>query len=152
MVTLSRLSPTAQQRVVAGRTMVTRASVLLAWFPASWASKTCFQQDTAGSYQNVQSAVGAEDAGERMDGQLLAVRFADNRAPSTKWDIDPEFAQRNCFSATVEGYSRNLIQPALSWKSSFPLSLASLQMLGSAMPRCALSTGPQTTVCSNHGT
>ena len=31
----------------------------------------------------------------------------------TKWDIDPESAQRNCFSATVEGYSRILIQPAL---------------------------------------
>jgi hypothetical protein len=48
-----------------------------------------------------------------MDGHLLAVRFADKRAPGTKWDIDPEFTQRNCFSATVEGYSRNLIQPAL---------------------------------------
>ena len=51
------VSPTAQQRVVAGLTLVTRASALIAWFPASWASKIalCFQQDTAGLYQNVQT-------------------------------------------------------------------------------------------------
>ena len=50
---------------------------------------------------------------ERLEGHLLAVRFADNRAPGTQWNIEPEFALWNCFSATVEGYSRNLIQPAL---------------------------------------
>ena len=40
-----------------GLTVVTRASALIAWFPASWASKIapCFQQDTAGSYQSVQT-------------------------------------------------------------------------------------------------
>ena len=103
---------------------------------------------------------------ERMDGQLLAVRFADNRAPGTKWDIDPEFAQRNCFSATVEGYRRNLIQPALM--TSFAPAGATRVVLEVIIPsesgltadawkrdatvQYALSTGPQTTDCSNPGT
>ncbi|CAL1158066.1 unnamed protein product, partial [Cladocopium goreaui] len=87
-----------------------------------------FQRGSAGSYQNVQKVyiqsvrstpppqsdeASGETAGARTDGNLLAVRFADNRAPGTTWDIDTEYAQRNSFSATIEGYSNNLIQPAV---------------------------------------
>ena len=58
---------------------------------------------------------GAEEDTEanRSDGHLLAVRFADNRAPSTAWDVDNDFTQRNSFSALVTGYDKNLIQSAV---------------------------------------
>lgn len=49
----------------------------------------------------------------RSDGHLLADRFADNRAPGTQWYLDAKYAQRNNFSATIEGYTNNLIQPAV---------------------------------------
>ena len=61
-----------------------------------------------------------ERGASRSEGHLLAVRFADNRAPGTQWDIDAEYAQRNSFSATIEGYNDNLIQPAVM-KSFVPM-------------------------------
>ena len=64
-------------------------------------------------------AVG-EGGASRSDSHLLAVRFADNRAPGTQWDIDAECAQRNSFSATIEGYNDNLVQPAVM-KSFVPM-------------------------------
>lgn len=50
--------------------------------------------------------------GRRADGFLLAVQFADNCAPGTKWDIDSEYS-RDSFSVIISGYNNNVIQPAL---------------------------------------
>ena len=54
-----------------------------------------------------------EKGASRSDGLLLAVRFADNRAPGTAWDVDNDFIQRNSFSAIVTGHDKNLIQPTV---------------------------------------
>ena len=46
-------------------------------------------------------------------GKNIAVRFADNRASGTAWDVDNEFTQRNSFSAIVTAYDKNLVQPTV---------------------------------------
>ena len=50
------VSPTAQQRVVAGLTLVTRASALIAWFPASWASKIAGRARSPSAFNKTQLA------------------------------------------------------------------------------------------------
>ena len=111
------VSPTPHSRVVSGVTVVSRISALIS-LPTGqcWLLSECPE----GLIQSVRSTpppqsdeASGETAGARTDGNLLAVRFADNRAPGTTWDIDTEYAQRNSFSATIEGYSNNLIQPAV---------------------------------------
>ena len=172
------VSPTPHSRVVSGVTVVSRISALIAWFPANWASKIAplFQRGSAGSYQNIQKVyiqsvrstpppqsdeASGETAEARTDGNLLAVRFADNRAPGTKWDIDTEYAQRNSFSATIEGYSNNLIQPAVML-SFVPMSATRVVLeiitpsengiTGGKMLRCALPIGPLIIACCVRGT
>ena len=122
------LSPTAHTRQTPGVIITNRVSALIAWFPARWASQIAPRlircnnaQDVSHVYiQNVRSGAlsrptGAEGekGASRSDGLLLAVRFADNRAPGTAWDIDNDFIQRNSFSTIVTGHDKNLIQPAV---------------------------------------
>lgn len=53
-------------------------------------------------------------ASARSDVTLLAVRFADNRAPGTKWEIDSEYSRRSSFSTIkIERCSNNLIEPGV---------------------------------------
>ena len=53
-------------------------------------------------------------ASARSDGTLLAVRFADNRAPGTTWEIDSEYSRRSSFSTIIiERCSNNLIEPGV---------------------------------------
>ena len=122
------VSPTAHTRQTPGVIITNRVSALIAWFPARWANQIAPRlircnnaQDVSHVYiQNVRSGAlsrptGAEGekGASRSDGLLLAVRFADNRAPGTAWDIDNDFIQRNSFSAIVTGHDKNLIQPAV---------------------------------------
>ena len=87
-------------------------------------SKVCADPNDHGLLMSEGRAQGS------MDGHLLAVRFADNRAPGTKWDIDPEFTQWNCFSTTVEGAS-------LYWTLSIRYS--SLRISGTSLRRASRS-------------
>ena len=63
------VSPTLHSRVVSGVTVVSRVSAFIAWFPES-------------------DEASGEAAATRTDSNLLAVRFADNRAPGAQWEID----------------------------------------------------------------
>lgn len=49
----------------------------------------------------------------RAAGCLRAVRFADNKAPGIDLGIDEEWAGRGSLNSIIEGYGRNLIQPAV---------------------------------------
>ena len=88
------ISPNIHSRVVAGVTVINRVSALIAWFPATWASQITprFQRGNASACQNVQHVYIQKTGPLRSEGYLLAVRFADNRAPGTQWDIDAEYS------------------------------------------------------------
>ena len=94
------------------------ASSLLAWFPASWASKIA-PEFLANPTENGQipqiqelacpKRAGAEE-GDRQH-KLQAVRFSAKDMPFFDLDIDSEIRDGNYYAELIQGYSDNLIEP-----------------------------------------
>ena len=97
----------------AGIDLVSGVSALLAWFPASWASKVaqCFIGDAGGATQLPQEVTiqcpNREAAGtQRDDGDqvLQAVKFTDKKVPGLHLDLDEDFQTAGCFTEIIRGY------------------------------------------------
>ena len=96
-----------------GIELVSGVSAVLAWFPASWASKIapCFIGEEGGSIQAPQEVAivcphreveGMQgDAGDQV---LQAVKFTDKNAPE-------EFQASNCFTELIRGYTMGVVEP-----------------------------------------
>ena len=104
----------------AGVNLISGVSALLAWFPASWASKIAphFLQPLAGSAQPPQEVnipcPNREGIGPQRDAttkMLQAVRFADKKVAGLSLGIDEEFEAAQCFTEIIRGYSQGLVQP-----------------------------------------
>ena len=114
----------------AGIDLVSGVSALLAWFPASWASKVaqCFIGDAGGATQWPQEVTiqcpNREAAGtQRDDGDqvLQAVKFTDKKVPGLHLDLDEDFqtskllvASRKSFVATRWGLLSQMLCAAFS--------------------------------------
>ena len=97
-----------------GVDLVSGVSALLAWFPASWASKIapCFIGEEGGAIQAPQEVSFAcphrvfeglqRDA---VDQELQAVKFTDKNAPGLSLALDEEFQAANCFAELIRGYT-----------------------------------------------
>ena len=97
-----------------GVDLVSGVSALLAWFPASWASKIapCFIGEEGGAIQAPQEVSFAcphrvfeglqRDA---VDQVLQAVKFTDKNAPGLSLALDEEFQAANCFAELIRGYT-----------------------------------------------
>ena len=95
-----------------GVDLVSGVSALLAWFPASWASKIapCFIGEEGGSIQVPQEVSFAcphrvfeglqRDA---VDQVLQAVKFTDKNAPGLSLALHEEFQAANCFTELIAG-------------------------------------------------
>ena len=99
---------------------VSGASALLAWFPASWASKIapCFLGEAGGAIQaplevsfscphRVFEGLQREAAGQ----VLQAVKFTDKNAPGLSLALDEEFQAADCFSELTRGYTHGVVDP-----------------------------------------
>ena len=103
-----------------GVDLVSGVSALLAWFPASWASKIapCFIGEEGGSIQVPQEVSFAcphrvfeglqRDA---VDQVLQAVKFTDKNAPGLSLALDEEFQAANCFPELIRGYTMGAVEP-----------------------------------------
>jgi hypothetical protein len=106
----------------AGVNLVSGVTALLAWFPASWASKIapCFLEPQAGSQQGPQEVTVAgpnrDNIGLHRDPRtrtLQAVRFADNKVPELTLGIDEEFRASNSLAIVTQGYNSGLVEPTI---------------------------------------
>ena len=109
-------------RPYAGINLVSGVSALLAWFPASWASKVapCFLSPVAGSAQlpqeveipcpNREHTGPQRDAGDQM---LQAVRFADKKVAGLNLGIDEDFQAAQCFTEIIRRYNKGVVQPCV---------------------------------------
>ena len=104
----------------AGIDLVSGVSALLAWFPASWASKVaqCFIGEAGGSTQWPQEVTiqcpNREAAGtQRDDGDqvLQAVKFTDKKVPGLHLDLDEDFQTAGCFTEIIRGYKMGVVEP-----------------------------------------
>ena len=104
----------------AGIDLVSGVSGLLAWFPASWASKVaqCFIGEAGGSTQWPQEVTiqcpNRETAGtQRDDGDqvLQAVKFTDKKVPGLHLDLDEDFQTAGCFTEIIRGYKMGVVEP-----------------------------------------
>ena len=104
----------------AGIDLVSGVSALLAWFPASWASKVaqCFIGDAGGATQLPQEVTiqcpNREAAGaQRDDGDqvLQAVKFTDKKVPGLHLDLDEDFQTAGCFTEIIRGYKMGVVEP-----------------------------------------
>ena len=95
-------------------------SALLAWFPASWASKIapCFIGEEGGSIQLPQEVAivcpHREFEGlqrDTVDQVLQAVKFTDKNAPGLNLALDEEFQTPNCFTELIRGYTMGAVEP-----------------------------------------
>ena len=93
-----------------GVNLTSGVSALLAWFPASWASKIapCFLAPQGGAPQNPQEVAipcpTRESPGLQRDPcsrTLQAVRFSDKRVPGLSLDIDEDFQASHCFTEVI---------------------------------------------------
>ena len=109
-------------RLHAGVNLVSGVSALLAWFPASWASKIapCFLALQAGTQQGPQEVAIAcptrEGPGLHRDPRtrtLQAVRFADNKVPGLNLEIDEDFQASQSFTTVIRGYSLGVVEPTV---------------------------------------
>ena len=103
-----------------GVDLVSGVSALLAWFPASWASKIapCFIGEEGGAIQVPQEVSFAcphrvfeglqRDA---VDQVLQAVKFTDKNAPGLSLALDEEFQAANCFTELIRGYTMGAVEP-----------------------------------------
>ena len=96
------------------------ASSLLAWFPASWASKIApeFLANPTENGQRPQilsiacpKRAGADASGEGQKQTLQAVRFAARNMPFFDLAIDKEIRDGNFFAELIQGYSEGLVEP-----------------------------------------
>ena len=96
------------------------ASSLLAWFPASWASKIApeFSANPTENGQRPQilriacpNRAGVDDPGDGQKQKLQAVRFAARNMPFFDLDIDKEIRDGDFFAQLIEGYSKRLVEP-----------------------------------------
>ena len=94
------------------------ASSLLAWFPASWASKIApeFLANPTENGQKPQiqelacpKRAGVDD-GEKQH-KLQAVRFSARDLPFFDLAIDKEIRDGDFFAKLIQGYSENLVEP-----------------------------------------
>jgi hypothetical protein len=106
----------------AGVNLTSGVSALLAWFPASWASKIapCFLAPQAGAPQQPQEAAipcpTREGSGLQRDPRtrtLQAVRFADKKVPGLNLDIDEDFQASQCFTEVIRRYSLGVVEPSI---------------------------------------
>ena len=104
----------------AGIDLVSCVCALLAWFPASWASKVaqCFIGDAGGATQLPQEVTiqcpNREAAGtQRDDGDqvLHAIKFTDKRVPELHLDLDEDFRTASCFTEVIRGYKMGVVEP-----------------------------------------
>ena len=95
-------------------------SALLAWFPASWASKIapCFIGEEGGSIQLLQEVAivcpHREFEGlqrDAVDQVLQAVKFTDKNAPGLNLALDDDFQTSNCFTELIRGYMMGAVEP-----------------------------------------
>ena len=95
-----------------GVDLVSGVTALLAWFPASWASKIapCFIGEEGGSIQLPQEVAivcpHREFEGlqkDTVDQVLQAVKFTDKNAPGLNLALDEEFQTANCSRNSFEG-------------------------------------------------
>ena len=149
------------------------ASSLLAWFPASWASKIA-PHFLANSTENGQKpqilniACPKRAGGDApMDGEkqtLQAIRFAAKNMPFLDLAIDGDLRQANCFAELMHGYIEGLVEPnmmrgvsnrwgrgAPPWKSLSHRNLASPLTSGKKQLRFVLWTGRPLTACFGCG-
>ena len=103
-----------------GVDLVSGVSALLAWFPASWASKIapCFIGEEGGSIQLPQEVAivcpHREFEGlqrDAVDQVLQAVKFTDKNAPGLSLALDEEFQAANCFTELIRGYTMGAVEP-----------------------------------------
>ena len=103
-----------------GVDLVSGVSALLAWFPASWASKIapCFIGEEGGSIQLPQEVTivcpHREFEGlqkDTVDQVLQAVKFTDKNAPGLNLALDEEFQTANCFTELIRGYTMGAVEP-----------------------------------------
>ena len=96
-----------------GVDLVSGTTALLAWFPASWASKIapCFVEEAGGNTQAPQEVSfscphRAFEGLQRdvADQVLQAVKFTDKNAPGLSLALDEEFQAADCFSELARGY------------------------------------------------
>ena len=104
----------------AGIDLVSGVSALLAWFPASWASKVaqCFIGDAGGATQlpqevtiqcpNREAAGTQRDEGDQV---LQAIKFTDKRVPGLHLDLDEDFQTAGCFTEVIRGYKMGVVEP-----------------------------------------
>ena len=103
-----------------GVDLVSGVSALVAWFPASWASKIapCFIGEEGGSIQLPQEVAivcpHREFEGlqrDAVDQVLQAVKFTDKNAPGLSLALDEEFQAANCFTELIRGYTMGAVEP-----------------------------------------
>ena len=103
-----------------GVDLVSGTSALLAWFPASWASKIapCFLGEEGGATQAPQEVsfscphrVFEGLQREAADQVLQAVKFTDKNAPGLSLALDEEFQAADCFSELIRGYTLGVVDP-----------------------------------------
>ena len=111
-----------QERPQGGVSLTSGVAALLAWFPASWASKIapCFLSQ-GGAPQDPQEvtipcptreAPGMQRAQRaQRDRVLQAVRFVDKKAPGIDLGIDEDYQASGCFSEVIRGYQMGVIEP-----------------------------------------
>ena len=109
-----------QERPHGGISLTSGVAALLAWFPASWASKVVpyflAQGGTPQPPQEVTIPCPTREApGLQRDQRartLQAVRFVDKRAPGINLGIDEDYQASQCFTEVIRGYRIGVIEPA----------------------------------------
>ena len=101
-----------------GVDLVSGVSALLAWFPASWASKIapCFIGEEGGSIQLPQEVAIVCLIGSSKDckGMLLTKccrQSSSPNAPGLNLALDEEFQTANCFTELIRGYTMGAVEP-----------------------------------------
>ena len=103
-----------------GVDLVSGTTALLAWFPASWASKIapCFLEEAGGNTQAPQEVSfscphRAVEGLQRdvADQVLQAIKFTDKNAPGLSLALDEEFQAADCFSELARGYAQGVVDP-----------------------------------------
>ena len=102
----------------AGIDLASGVSALLAWFPASWASKVapCFIGDAGGATQlpqevTIQCPTWEAANTQRDDGDQVfqAVKFTDKKVPGPHLDLDEDLQAAGCFTEAIRGYQMGVV-------------------------------------------
>ena len=102
-----------------GVDLVSGVSALLAWFPASWASKIapCFLGEEGGVQAPQEVSFTCPHRvfeglqRDAVDQVLQAVKFTDKNAPGLSLALDEEFQAANCFAELIRGYTMGVVEP-----------------------------------------